>query len=175
MTMSMLLSLMRDGLAELGVEDSHLYGTHSERIGGSSARLAFGASMEAVASESCRRSTKSLISYVRMSNGTATTSRAIQTAIRAQSAQPLIYMPPQAPQAPRTGTGRVTSSRAATARRPAATHRPAAPRPASAATISPLSWQPRQPLPPTGTALPDPAGVKFPTFGVGPQFDLGTD
>ena len=160
MTTSMLLSLMRRGLAELGVEDSHLYGTHSDRIGGSSARLAFGASMEAVASESSRRSTKSLVSYVRMSNGTATASRAIQTAIRAQPTQPLIFMPPQASHALRPT---------------AAATRPAALRSASSNRAPPRPWQPREPLLPTGTAQRAPAGVKFPSYGVGPQFNGGTD
>ena len=38
-----LLKLLRKGLQELGLADAHLFGLHSERIGGTSARLAGGA------------------------------------------------------------------------------------------------------------------------------------
>ena len=44
-----LLGLLRAGLTELGVLDVCAYGTHSQRIGGASARPAAGASLLEVA------------------------------------------------------------------------------------------------------------------------------
>lgn len=82
-----LLKLLRKGLQELGVADVHLFGLHSERIGGTSARLAVGTM------ESHRRSLSALRSYVRVSSSTTTVDQAVQARIR-QGAGP-IYMPVQ--------------------------------------------------------------------------------